>query len=162
MDILSRIGELKFSGLWQLAWIGIKNPLLVFPTHRATSRTMAICNALFAGSHHLDNKANAFRHALWNILIAQEVLATVKSTENAVQWAERITSLHERLMPNPPLQEAMDLHNNEAGRMFFSHLQNASEEEIIQYLKDKAEGAVQIKSVAETQKLKGKLVFIEE
>lgn len=33
---------------------------------------MVICDDLFDRSHHKSNKANAFRHALWNILICQK------------------------------------------------------------------------------------------
>lgn len=162
MKILSRIWELKFSKLWRLAWIGIKNPFLVMPTNQATMHTMQICDRIYGHTHHGDNKANAFRHALWNILIAKRVLKILKIEEKAIQWSDKITTLHETLMPNPPLEMEMDLHNNKMGRKYFFELQDASEEEIIEFLKLKLEEAVQIKTVEETKNLKDFLVYIEE
>ncbi|WP_073215080.1 DUF6973 domain-containing protein [Aequorivita viscosa] len=162
MKILSRIWELKFSKLWRLAWIGVKNPFLVMPTNQATLHTMQICDRIYGHTHHGDNKANAFRHALWNILIAKRVLKIVKTDEKALQWSDKITTLHETLMPNPPLEMEMDLHNNMMGRKLYLELQDASEEKIIEFLKVKLEEAVQIKTVEETENLKDFLVFIEE
>src|SRR5690606_3035078 len=108
MKILSRIWELKFSKLWRLAWIGIKNPFLVMPTNQATIRTMQICDSIYGDLHHGDNKANAFRHALWNILISRRAFKVLKTNEKAIQWSEKISTLHETLMPNPPLEREMD------------------------------------------------------
>jgi|26BtaG_2_1085354.scaffolds.fasta_scaffold00005_167 CRISPR/Cas system-associated endonuclease Cas3-HD len=162
MNLLKRLSELKFSRLWRLAWIGVKNPLLVMPTHRATNQTMRICNKLYGESHHGDNRANAIRHALWNILIAQKTIKTLKTQEKAISWAEHITSLHEELMPNRPLEKAMDLHNNEVGRIFFPELQDSSKEEIIEYLEKKASEAVKIKTVEDVTDFKGVLVYLEE
>jgi len=162
MKILSQILELKFSKLWRLAWIGIKNPFLVMPTNQATLHTMQICDRIYRRKHHGDTKANAFRHALWNILIAKRVLKIVKTDEKAIQWSDKITTLHETLMPNPPLEMEMDLHNNMMGRKFYLELQDASEEKIIEFLKVKLEEAVQIKVVEETENLKDFLVYIEE
>lgn len=162
MKILSRLSELKFSKLWRLAWIGLKYPLLVWPTHSATVKTMRICDRLFGDSHHGDNRANAFRHAFWNILIAKRVIKILKSEEKAIFWAKKITSLHEELMPNQPLEREMDLHNNEVGRIFFPQLKASTKEEIIQFLKKEMKKAVKIKSVDETENLRGVLVYIKE
>ena len=65
-------------------------------------------------------------------------------------------------MPNQSLDKEMDLHNNEMGRKFYLELQNASEAEIIRFLKSKTAEAVQIKTVEETNNLKDVLVYIEE
>lgn len=162
MKILSRLGELEFSKLWRLAWIGLKNPLLVLPTHKATMGTMDICDRIYGDTHNADNKANAFRHALWNIMIVKGSLKFLKSEDKAISWAKKITTLHEMLMPNNPLEREMDLHNNRIGRSFFIELRNSSEEEIIQFLKERASEAVKIKSVEDTQDLKEKLVYIIE
>lgn len=162
MKILSRIWELEFSKIWRLVWIGIKHPFLVLPTNLATKETMQICNKLYGDTHHGDNKANAFRHALWNILIAKRVLKFVKTTEKAISWTEKITSLHEILMPNPPLEREMDLHNNEMGRKLFLELQNSSKEKIIKCLKKQTEKASQIRTTEDTKNLKEVLVYIDK
>ena len=123
---------------------------------------MQICDRIYGDAHHGDNKSNAFRHALWNILISRRAFKVVKTNEKAICWTEKITTLHETLMPNPPLEREMDLHNNMLGRKYFFELQDASEEEIIQFLKVKIGEAVQIKTVEETENLKDFLVYIEE
>lgn len=131
------------------------------PTNQATIRTMQICDSIYGNAHHGDNKPNAFRHALWNILIARRAFKVLKTNEKAIRWSEKITTLHETLMPNPPLEREMDLHNNMMGRKYFIELQDASEEKIIDFLKLKLEEAVQIKTVEETENLKDFLVYIE-
>jgi len=162
MKIVSRISRLKFSQLLRLAGIGLRNPLLIWPTHKATIKTLLISDKLFGRAHHDHNSANAFRHALWNILICRNTIKTLKQVEEAISWAEKTTTLHENLMPNEPLEMAMDLHNNEMGRKFYLELQNASESEIIQFLKAETKEAVKIKTVEETVNLKEVLVYIEE
>lgn len=123
---------------------------------------MWICDELFGDTHHTDNSANAFRHALWNILIAKSVLRILKSEEKAISWAGKITSLHEELMPNDPLEKEMDLHNNEVGRIFFPEIQTSTEEEIISFLKKEMKKAVRIKTVEESEDFKEVLVYIKE
>lgn len=162
MKILSRLSKLKFSQLIRLAGIGLRNPLLIWPTHKATIRTVQISDNLYGKKHHGHNSANAFRHALWNILICKNTFSVLKTVEKATAWAEKTTTLHEDLMPNKPLEMEMDLHNNEMGRKFYLELQKASEEEVIKFLKAKAEEAVQIKTIEETKNLKDFLVYIEE
>ncbi len=135
---------------------------MVFPTNAATIRTMQICDRIFGRAHHGDNKANAFRHALWNILIAKGAMKLGRSQESALRWAEEITNLHEKLMPNPPLETEMDLHNNKMGRKFFPELIKSSEEEIIDFLRKKAEEGEQIKTVEDAKELRNVLVYLED
>ncbi|MDN3723210.1 hypothetical protein QRD02_02355 [Aequorivita sp. SDUM287046] len=160
MSILSRIRELSFSRLWRLGWIGIQNPLMVWPTFKATKKTMEICDALFGKAHHRNNSSNSFRHALWNILICKNAFQVMNDGEKAISWAEKITSLHEKLMPNNALEEAMDLHNNELGRIYFGELENTSEEEIVHFLKLKMDEAIKISEVSEIQNHRHNLVYI--
>ncbi|QAA82111.1 hypothetical protein EI546_10430 [Aequorivita sp. H23M31] len=162
MKILSRIWDLEFSKIWRLVWIGIKHPFLVMPTNKATIQTMQICDRIYGDEHHGDGKANAFRHALWNILIAQRVLKIVKTEEKAISWTEEITSLHEVLMPNPPLEKEMDLHNNEMGRKYFPELEEASKEEIIHFLMKEIKNAVQIKKEGDTENFKDVMVYMDK
>jgi|SRR5690606_10818863 len=161
MSVLSRISELDFSRLWRLAVTGLQNPLMVWPTFKATNRTMEICDKLFGKAHHKNNSSNAFRHALWNILICKYAFQVSENSEKAIVWAEKITSLHEKLMPNKALQEAMDFHNNELGRIYFNELGNDSEEEIVSFLKLKMEEAMKISRVEQIQNFTKKLVYIE-
>jgi len=122
---------------------------------------MEICDKLFGKAHHKNNKSNAFRHALWNILICKNAFQVSENSGKAILWAEEITSLHEKLMPNEALEEAMDFYNNELGRIYFKQLENASEEEIVSFLKSKMEEAVKVSKVDEIQNFSDKLVYIE-
>lgn len=161
MNILLRIRELSFLQLWRLAWIGLQNPLMVWPTFKATKRTMEICDKLFGKAHHKNNSSNAFRHALWNILICKNAFQVVNDRERAVAWAEKITNLHEKLMPNKALEEAMDFHNNKLGRIYFQEFENASEEEIVSFLKLKLNDAIKITTIEEIRNNRNELIFIE-
>lgn len=162
MKILSRIGELKFARFWQLAAVGLQHPLLVWPTYKATERTVQICDRLFGNSHNGNNKANAFRHALWVILISRNAFEISKNMQKALQWSEKITALHEKLMPNKPLETAMDLHNDKMGLKYFTELTTASEGQIIDFLKLKMEGAKIISDVKDVQDFDSELVYIDE
>jgi len=122
---------------------------------------MKICDALYGKLHHKNNKANAFRHTLWNILICKEGLKVSEDEEKAITWAKKITDLHEKLMPNKPLEKLMDLKNNEAGRGFFKEIKEFSEEKIISFLKEKAAEAQKIDEDSEVVTLKNKLVYID-
>ncbi|MBT0607878.1 DUF6973 domain-containing protein [Aequorivita echinoideorum] len=164
--MLSRISELNFAKLWRLAAVGLQNPLMVWPTFKATKKTMEICDSLFGKEHHKNNSTNAFRHALWNILICKYTTARGRSlkpsrTNKSIAWAEKITSFHEKLMPNKPLEKAMDLHNNKMGRNYFKELKDASEEEVIDFLKVKMDEAQRVANVEEIESHRNKLVYIE-
>lgn len=163
MAIWNRIKSLSIKQLFLLGKIIVSKPLYFFPTHRATLLTVQICDKQFDKAHHKNNVTNAFRHALWNILIAKKVYQKNNSVEKSVKWAEKITALHEKLAPNAFLETEMDLHNNEVGRNMFSkkQLQNKTENEIISILKDKMETAVKVNSIEEIKKNNSKFVYIE-
>ncbi|KAA1242849.1 hypothetical protein [Aquimarina sp. RZ0] len=144
---------MKRFDFWQLIKVLrllFQKPLLIIPTVSATKRTLIICDNLYRGTHHKDGKENAFRHALWNILICQQTVSITKNTEQSILWAEKITSLHEKLAPNEPLATAMDLHNNSAGREYFRILKDSSETAVINFLQEKTQNAKRIVEVIDT------------
>ncbi|PKP25915.1 MAG: hypothetical protein CVU03_06175 [Bacteroidetes bacterium HGW-Bacteroidetes-2] len=142
----------------------MKCPAYFFPTHRATLKTMQICDKLFKKAHHKNNVANAFRHGLWNVLIAKKCFPKNESVERSIKWAKTITHMHEKLTPNSELERTMDLHNNEIGRTLFAEkqLQNMEEEKIIAVLKVKMETAIKVNSIDEMEKNKSEFVYIED
>ncbi|MCR9182333.1 MAG: hypothetical protein NXH73_05355 [Flavobacteriaceae bacterium] len=164
MAIWNRIKSLNIKQLFLLGRTFIVNPLYFFPTHRATLQTVQICDGLFGKAHHINNVSNAFRHALWNILIAKNVYQKNNSVENSAEWAKKVTDLHEKLAPNSKLEMVMDLHNNEVGRVIFAkkQLQNKAENEIISELKEKMKTAVKISSIEEIEENKSEFVYIED
>lgn len=164
MNIWKRIKNLSFKQLFLLAGTFIKRPRYFFPTHMATLKTVQICDKLFEKAHHKNNVSNAFRHGLWNVLIAKNVFSKNNSVEKSMEWAKTITDLHEKMAPNNELEMAMDLHNNEIGRTLFAEkqLQNMNEENSIAVLKEKMETAVKVSSLNEMKENKNEFVYIED
>ncbi|MBW2961663.1 DUF6973 domain-containing protein [Mesonia aestuariivivens] len=158
MAIWARIKQLDLKQSFILGKTFLFKPGLLLPTYRATKNTVEICNQLFGKAHHQDNKTNAFRHALWNFLIAEASLPQCKEKNKAIAWAKEITDLHEKLSPNPKLPRAMDLHNNKIGRKLFE--QGVTSTKIIEKLEAMMNEAQQINSTKEV--IEGKLVFIEK
>ncbi|WP_308421285.1 DUF6973 domain-containing protein [Cloacibacterium rupense] len=119
--IFLNLKRLSFKNLFKLFSMVLSHPLFSILTFWATVKTYAISEKLFPITHSTDGAGNAFRHALWNCLIMM-YCCKISSVEKSLQWAEKITGLHEDLFPNEPLQTKMDLHNNEIGRQYFMSL----------------------------------------
>ena len=134
-------------------------PTYILPTYSATKETLKICDEKFGKSHHKSNKANAFRHALWNFLIAEKCFRGNNSVEKSIFWAKKITDLHEKLSPNKSLAKTMDLHNNEIGRKLFQ--QKISKEKTISVLEKYMKSALKISTEKEAQKNSSQLIYIE-
>ncbi|WP_109851107.1 hypothetical protein [Aquimarina sp. AU58] len=162
MSIRSLLKRLSFRQILKVTGIMFQNPLLVYPTLKATRRTMIICDLHYGKAHHKNGKANAFRHALWNILICHTTFRVTKNKEKSVSWAQKITDLHEKLAPNKPIETAMDLHNNEIGRKYFLDLTTYFEEEIITFLKENTQKAKKVTDSKEILDHKDKLVYLLE
>ena len=153
---------MKFNQLLKLAGITLGSPIRMYRTARATTRCMQICNREFGKTHHLHNRANAIRHALWNILILKHLYGKRSNMVSLLKWTERITTWHEDFSVNLPLERAMDLHNNAVGRFWFSELKFMGEKEIVEKLKQRAQAARQIVDVNETKLCFGRLVYLSE
>ena len=138
MKIWARIKKLSIPQLWHLSVLFLKHPLLIVPTLKATKETFKICNALFENEHHKSNKANAFRHALWNVLICQKSMKWHKNKQKSVFWAQKVTDLYEKVTQNEILDEAMDLHNNTIGRICFLNFLDQNKAEMVTFLQEKA------------------------
>jgi hypothetical protein len=153
--------RLDFKQLFGLLGLFIRNPLYTIPTIFATKDCMAIAEKEYGSKHHLSNPANAFRHALWVILIIQKCLKWKNDEEKATAWAKNFTDWHEKFSPNEPLEHAMDLHNNQVGIYFYEEVKGKSKEEIVSFLKQKASEAIKIETVEEVEKFEKVLVYIQ-
>lgn len=164
MAIVNRIKSLSIKQLFLLVRAFVLKPFYFFPTHRATLQTVQICNRLFKNQHHKNNVTNAFRHALWNVLIAKRCHKMSKSVEKSVSWAKHITDLHEQLAPNSYLEMQMDLHNNNIGRVIFVEhkLYHESQETTVSVLKEKMQTAGLVKSVSEIENFTNEFVYLQE
>ena len=158
MKIWQRIKKLSFKQLIKLGLVFIKRPLLIAPTLKASTRAMQISQKHYGNAQHKSGKPNAFRHAIWNVLLAK--IAYKDDVVLAIQWADNVTTLHEKLAPNEPLETAMDLHNNKIGRQLFSEVKSLSEDDMIQHLKGKTEDAKPITKPEDVEKHLNDLVYI--
>ncbi|MBT8282211.1 MAG: hypothetical protein KJO86_00610 [Muriicola sp.] len=105
--------------LGELIVLCLSHPRFIWPTYKATNRAIALANTHFGASHRRNTPANAFRHALWNWLIAEACFKRVKDADKVFLWTEKITAMHEKILPANAISNAMDLHNNAVGRALF-------------------------------------------
>ena len=160
MKLLGVISKLKFRELIILIRIFILSPLYFLPTLRATKNTLKNCNVRYGDLHHGHNPANAYRHALWNLLLCEEIYILTQSIEKSINWSHKITGLHEELSPNSPPEKAMDLHNNRIGREIF--LESISEKiNPTQLLDQKMGNAVRVSSAVDIEKMQKELVYLD-
>tara|TARA_B100001146_G_scaffold225257_1_gene249079 strand:+ start:1487 stop:1975 length:489 start_codon:yes stop_codon:yes gene_type:complete len=162
VNLIRRIGQLNVSQLFSFAGLFLKHPMYLVPTLRATKRTMTLCNDLFKNDHHRSNRANAFRHALWNIVIAQNCFKRNKNKEKSLIFTQKFTNLYEKVTQNKALEEAMDLHNNEMGLRYFSEEKEKKVVDWIDFLLKTMKNAQKVEEIGEIQKLPENLVFLEE
>lgn len=161
MSFWKLIKGIRFKQLIVLFVFFLRRPIFMFATMKATSRTLNIVQEKFPDIHGKDNSANAFRHALWNYLIAVRCSKRGGNMNAIISWAKEITDWHEDFSPNKPLARAMDLHNNHIGRALFQSHENRTEKEAITALELKLMDAVQVGSCEEVEKYPTNLVFIE-
>lgn len=163
MTIWNRIKQLNLKQFFILLKVFIMRPLYIIPTHRATIETLLICDKLFRTKHQNHNRENAFRHALWNIIIAKNCYTPKRGVTNVIEWAEKITTLHEKMAPNKPLETAMDLHNNKVGLTLFEEekLYQKPLSEIKKILLQKMELGVKVNSEEEIKQHTDKMVYLE-
>ncbi|MGS2762555.1 DUF6973 domain-containing protein [Sinomicrobium sp. M5D2P9] len=141
-----------------------KHPLMLIPTAKATTNSLRISGDLFPKKHRGNGRANAFRHALWNILIAREAMKWNKNREKSLEWAKTITDWHEEFAPNKELAKIMDLHNNVIGRQiadtWLREEKDLSDSNIAEYLKNAMTGSKKITTPSDADY--SGLIHIEE
>lgn len=160
MKFLGVILKLKFRELITLSGIFILSPLYLLPTIKASKNTLKNCNVRYGDTHHTNDRTNAYRHALWNLLLCEEIFRLTGSVEKSMTWAHKITDLHEELSPNAALEKAMDLHNNRMGRELFR--ESITEKINSTRLLDQKMGeAVQVRSIEEIGKAEKEFVYLD-
>lgn len=68
-------------------------------------------------NQEVDNKVDAFRHCIWNILMAREGVGLFK---DKVGWAEAFCTAHEKGSKYIQYCSEMDLNNNRIGRSIYN------------------------------------------
>ena len=104
---------------WSFIILFIRHPFNLIPTFLATYQCVKISDQHYGTLHHKNNATNAFRHALWNFLIAKKCSSWRRNKRKAIRFAQKITDWHEEFSINEPLEKEMDLHNNRVGRNLF-------------------------------------------
>jgi len=162
MSFWNIIKSLDFKQVWILFLWFLQHPLYMFATVKATYFTMRIAQKQFPDIHDQHNEANAFRHALWNILIAKESAKFSSDLEAVLSWTKRITDWHEEFSPNKEMAKLMDLHNNKIGRNQFLNLKENSTELIVASLKNEMSKAVQVQQKSEFKNYENQLVYLDK
>ncbi|WP_129654010.1 DUF6973 domain-containing protein [Flagellimonas olearia] len=138
----------------------MSHPFFIVPTIRATKDCIRISADNYGRLHHENGPANAFRHALWNYLIAKRCFRIRHDKDSVLQWAEKITDWHEHVFPNTELAKTMDFHNNAVGRLVFRENPEKTESEIIELLKSMTLVSVKIDSNTKLASLKTQFIHI--
>lgn len=160
MNVLKAFKRLKPIGIWKLFKLCFANILFIFPTLSATKKCMRIATEHYQKKHYLNGRANAFRHALWNYMIAKKCTKWSKNPDNIIRWTKNITDWHEFAFPNRALAKKTDFHNNEVGRSLFLNHSDEPLENIILILKKKTGKSLLIHPNTDLKSVKGRLVHI--
>lgn len=160
MNPFAIVKRVSFKHILKGILLGLGRPLFIFPTIKATKDCIKISTVHYGKLHHKNGPANAFRHALWNYLIAKRCLKWNKNEKAVSEWAEKVTNWHEAAFANKELAKKMDLHNNAVGRNIFEQNRDKSEEEIISLLQKMTEESIKIDRETDLSKLKNQLVHI--
>lgn len=85
----------------------------------------------------------------------------LKNKQKAVFWAQKVCDLYEKVTQNKPLEEAMDLHNNAVGRIWFLNLIDKNEQEIVAYIKEKTKNAQKVTTITAMNKFRNEMVYLD-
>ena len=160
MNIVRALRNVGAKSVWRVFVLAIMHPLFVIPTITATKKCLKLSTEHFGKAHYENGPANAFRHALWNILIAKKCFRVSTSAKKVLAWAQKITDWHEQAFFNEEMPMKMDYHNNAIGRNIFRENLKWSQEEFIHYLLQLAKKAIKINRDTDLNQLKNQLVYI--
>ena len=91
----------------------------------ATNDANAYTDELYPNAAQYQDQADAFRHSIWNMLIAKYFAQKKRDKSKGHQLARNFTDAHEdcnRADGNEEYDIQMDMHNNFAGRLYFNRV----------------------------------------
>ncbi len=172
--------ELNSSEFWYLVW----HPSLASPIKKAKEKANSLTDTNYPTSEKWRDKADAFRHAIWNVLICKYVGLDRNEISNCTEAAEEFSTKHETGADKPgtmtdidwELDKKMDLHNNAQGRKYFEsvawivrvgwfkvkRVRAPSEDEIVTGIKTKLNSAQKISTSNDTSKYPNNIVYIKD
>lgn len=162
MNPIAVLKRVSLKNIFKVIWIGLSHPFFIMPTIKATRECIKISSKTYGKLHHKNGPANAFRHALWNYLIAKRCQKWSKDDTKAMLWAQKITDWHELAFPNTDLARKMDFHNNEIGRQVFVEHPSESEHNVVFILKEKTKESTKVDESSIFTDYKNQLVHIVE
>ena len=155
------IKEVCFRQLKSVLVFLFKHPIFMVSTIIATFNVVRVSQKEFPNTHGFHNKANAFRHALWNIFIANQCSLFSRKSHEVILWTKEFTDWHEDFSPNEELSRIMDLHNNYIGRELFLKTPKSTHKQWLILMKEQLHKAVQIVSVEDVVNYPSQLVYLE-
>jgi hypothetical protein len=161
MQVWDVIKGVRFRQLKSLLLFLIKHPIFMVSTIIATFDVVRVSQKEFPDTHGFHNKANAFRHALWNIFIAKQCALFSRKSHEVISWTKKFTDWHEDFSPNEELSRIMDLHNNYIGRELFLKTPKSTHKQWVILMKEQLHKAVQIVSVEDVVNYPSQLVYLE-
>lgn len=159
--IWKQLKKLNFWQLIKLFRVFALRPHHIILTFDATKKAIKISDRIFPEIHHENGFPNAFRHALWNVLLCQAFYRKNKSLVKTIQRVDQITMLHENLFQNKDLEKAMDIHNNRVGQKLFVKNPDFSEEKFTELLLGKELKAIKISKSTDLKELPETLVHVK-
>ncbi len=160
MNLIGTLARLNFGKIWELLGLSLGHITFLWPTYRATRACMSISTKHFGRKHYQNGQANAFRHALWNVLIAKACFKGPKNLQKSISWTKRITDWHETAFFSKTLPMKMDYHNNAIGRWLFSEHWKWTEEQFIEQLLKLTHHALMLNEHTDLSTIKNQLVYI--
>ena len=100
MQVWDVIKGVRFRQLKCLLLFLFKHTFFLISTVKATFDVLRISQKEFPNTHGFNNKANAFRHALWNIFIAKQCTLFSRKNHKIISWTNEFTDWHEDFSPN--------------------------------------------------------------
>lgn len=172
--------DLNSEEFWYFVW----HPALASPIKKATNKAKELTDSNYPKSEKWRDKADAFRHAIWNVLICKYIGEDKNEISDCTKKAEDFTTKHETGATKPSwmtdldweLDKQMDLHNNAQGRKYFEsvawivkvglfkvkRVRAPSEEEIVSGIKGKLNSAQKISTANDANKYPSNLVYIKD
>lgn len=162
--IFQTLKSLTVNLTWKMIKALLSKPLLLIPTIWATIQSILYAETYFQESHGGRGVANAFRHAVWNLLLAKNA-SLFTNDQQAVEWAKFITDMHEECFPNEAFDNQMDLHNNRIGREIYIELrlkEIQSTKQMVKYLYEKSKEGIGLNDEKDFANYPRQMVFFKE
>ncbi len=160
MNFLKVLSRIKPLGFWHLVKLVVPHVMFLWPTYHATKTCMQLSDEHFGRKHYQNGQANAFRHALWNVLITKYCAKSAKAITKALNWTKKITDWHEETFFSKELPMKMDYHNNAVGRNLVKEHPQWPQVAFVQKLLSLSDKAIKINSETDLNQYKNQLVFI--